>query len=68
MTDVPIGLWLIFGVVLSPVYLMLAGWLFGRPRELRLPLIGLGFIAGFAALAWGGMAAFAFAVELLYFQ
>ena len=67
MNGGPIGLWLIFGVVLSPVYLMLIGWLFGRPRELRLPMIGLGFIAGFTALAWGGMAAFAKAVELLYF-
>jgi hypothetical protein len=67
MNNGPIGLWLIFGVILSPVYLMLAGWLFGRPRELRLPMIGLGFIAGFTALAWGGMAVFAKAVELLYF-
>ncbi len=63
----PLGLFLIFGVVLSPVYLMVAGWLFGRPRELRLPMIGLGFIAGFTVLAWGGMAGFALAVDLLYF-
>lgn len=68
MNSRPIGLILIFGVVLAPVYLMLAGWLFGRPRQLRLPLIGLGFIAGFTALAWGGMAAFAIVVDLLYFQ
>jgi hypothetical protein len=67
MNGGPIGLWLIFGVVLSPVYLMLIGWAFGRPRELRLPMIGLGFIAGFTALAWGGMAAFAYAVDVLYF-
>ena len=67
MTNGPFGLFLIFGIILSPVYLMLAGWLFGRPRELRLPLIGAGFIAGFTALAWGGMAAFALAVDLLYF-
>ena len=67
MTDGPIGLFLIFGVVLSPVYLILAGWLFGRPRELRLPLIGVGLIAGFTALAWGGMGLFALAVDLLYF-
>ncbi len=67
MSDAPIGLILIFGVVLSPVYLMLAGWIFGRPRELRLPVIGAGFLVGFTALAWGGMAAFAWTVRLLYF-
>ena len=36
------GLWLLFGVVLTPLYLMLAGWIFDRPRQLRLPLIGVG--------------------------
>ncbi len=67
MTQGPIGPLLIFGVVLSPVYLMLIGWAFGRPRELRLPLIGVGLLVGFSALAWGGMAAFAWTIGLLYF-
>lgn len=53
------GLWLLFGIVLAPLYLMLAGWIFGRPREVRLPLIGLSFMAGLTVLAWGGMAIFA---------
>jgi len=58
---------LIFGIVLSPVYLMLAGWIFGRPRELRLPLIGIGLLVGFTVLAWGGMALFGLIVELAFF-
>ena len=66
MSDLAAGPILIFGVVFSPVYLMLAGWLFGRPRELRLPMIGLGFLVGFTALAWGGMALFALLVDLLF--
>ena len=66
MAATTLGPILMFAVVLSPVYLMLAGWLFGRPRELRLPLIGLGLLAGFTALAWGGMALFGLAVELLF--
>lgn len=49
------GLWLLFGIVLTPVYLMLAGWFLGRPRELRLPLIGVSFLIGLAVVAWGGM-------------
>lgn len=53
------GLWLLFGVVLTPLYLMLAGWIFGRPRQLRLPLIGVGFLIGLTVVAWGGMALFA---------
>jgi hypothetical protein len=66
MSATTLGPVLLFGVVLSPVYLMLAGWILGRPREVRLPLIGLGFLAGFTVLAWGGMAAFGLLVELLF--
>ncbi|MEX2323063.1 MAG: hypothetical protein WEA29_04755 [Acidimicrobiia bacterium] len=61
------GLWLLLGVVFAPFYLMLAGWFFGRPRELRLPLIGLGFLVGLTALAWGGMALFAFVLRIVFF-
>ena len=67
MTGNGIGRTLMFGVVLLPVYLMLAGWFLGRPRQLRLPLVGLGLLAGFAALAWGGMALFAWLVDLAFF-
>lgn len=67
MSATSIGPVLIFGIILAPVYLMLAGWLFGRPRELRLPLIGIGFLAGFTVLAWGGMALFALLLELAFF-
>lgn len=62
-----LGTWLIFGVVFAPVYLMLAGWFFGRPREIRLPLIGLGLMIGLTALAWGGMAVFALLLDLMFF-
>jgi hypothetical protein len=59
---------LLFGVVMSPVYLMLAGWVFGRPREIRLPLVGLGFLAGFTVLAWGGLALFGWGVQVAFFR
>jgi len=68
MSATALGPVLMFAIVLSPVYLMLAGWIFGRPRELRLPLIGLGFLAGFTVLAWGGMAVFGLFVDLVYFS
>lgn len=61
------GLWLLLGIVFAPFYLMLAGWFFGRPRQLRLPLVGIGFLVGLAALAWGGMAVFALLLEVVFF-
>lgn len=56
MSNPSYGTWLLLGVVFAPFYLILAGWFLGRPRELRLPLIGVGFVMGFTTLAWGGMA------------
>lgn len=61
------GLWLLFGIVFAPVYVMLAGWTVGRPRELRLPLIGVSFLIGLTILAWGGMALFAFVLRIAFF-
>ena len=66
MSATTLGPILIFGIVLAPVYLMLAGWVFGRPREVRLPLVGLGFLTGFTVLAWGGMAVFGVLIDLLF--
>lgn len=68
MNTATLGPILIFGIVLSPVYLMLAGWLFGRPREVRLPLIGIGFLVGFTVLAWGGLAVFGLLVDRVFFS
>lgn len=43
---VHIGLYVVFGIVLLPVYAMIAGWLLGRPRDFRTVAIGLASIAG----------------------
>jgi len=42
-----IGLYVIFGVVLLPLYVMLGGWFFDEPRDFRSPVIGLGYVVGF---------------------
>jgi hypothetical protein len=61
------GLWLLLGVVFAPFYLTLAGWVLGRPRELRLPLIGAGFLVGLTAVSWGGMALVAYLFHLAFY-
>lgn len=67
MIEATFGLWLLLGIVFAPFYLMVAGWVFGRPREWRMPLIGLGFLVGLTVLAWGGMAIFAWLLGLAFF-
>jgi hypothetical protein len=61
------GYILIFGVVLSPVYLMLVGWFAGSPRDFRTPLLGLGILTSVMVGLWAGLAAFAAVLGLLFF-
>ena len=42
-----IGLYVIFGVVLLPVYVMFVGWFVGHPREYRPVAIALGYMVVF---------------------
>ncbi len=39
-----LGLYVVFGVILVPLYLVLLGWFLGDPRDHRTALIGLGFL------------------------
>ena len=50
-----VGTWLIFGIVLVPVYMVLLGWFLGKPRNLRLSLLGVGYVVGLTTLLWLGL-------------
>ena len=58
---------LILGIVFAPVYLMLLGWFLGRPRDLRLALVGVGYLTGITVAMWGGLALFAVVLKLVFF-
>ena len=45
MATTTIGTYILFGFLLLPVYTVLAGWLFGEPRDFRTAGIGLGIMA-----------------------
>lgn len=40
---VRVGGYVIFGFIMLPVYLMILGWLFGRPRDYRTVAITVGY-------------------------
>jgi hypothetical protein len=61
------GTWLLFGIVLLPVYLMLLGWFFGRPRNLRLVLLGLGYLIGITLGMWVGLGVFVALLGIVFF-
>lgn len=49
-----IGLIVIFGVVMIPVYAMVLGWIAGKPRDGRSTVLGLGYLVGFLAFLIAG--------------
>jgi hypothetical protein len=62
--DVKVGTILIFGVVMAPVYIMLLGWFLGGPREIRTPLLGVGYLVGITVGMWVGLAGLAVVLGL----
>ncbi|MFP4590157.1 MAG: hypothetical protein ACLFMX_08305 [Halobacteriales archaeon] len=49
------GTVVIFAIVLAPIYIMLAAWFVGSPRDLRTALLGVGYLAGITVALWGGL-------------
>ena len=61
-----VGTWLIFGIVLLPVYMVMLGWFLGKPRKLRLSLLGVGYAIGMATLLWSGLALLSFTAGQIF--
>ncbi len=61
-----VGTWLIFGIVLLPVYLVLTMWFLGKPRNIRLSLMAVGYVIGFITLLWGGLALMSLIARVLF--
>ena len=49
------GTWLIFGVILLPVYTVVLAWFLGTPRQTKTALMGLGYLVGLTVMLWTGM-------------
>lgn len=61
------GTWLIFGIVLLPVYLMLAAWFLGEPRDTRTGLLGVGYLVGLTVAMWAGFGLFTVGIGVIFF-
>ncbi|MBI4282983.1 MAG: hypothetical protein HY663_00775 [Chloroflexi bacterium] len=64
----PVGRWLLFGIILLPVYGMLLGWFLGKPRNSRLALRGVAYLLGMIVLLWGGLFALSMLIKFVFFQ
>ena len=51
-----IGIPILLGILLLPIYAVVAGWLLGEPRDFRTAGIGLGVMAAMAVFMIGSTA------------
>ena len=61
------GTWLVFGVILVPVYVMVAAWFLGKPRNYRMAFLGLGYLVGLTVLLWTAMFVKTMVLDLVFF-
>lgn len=62
---VHVGLYVIFGIIMLPVYVMIAGWLFGKPRDFRSLAMTFGYLFTFIIGLIVGLAILGAVISLL---
>ncbi|MEY7848230.1 hypothetical protein AB7C87_03400 [Natrarchaeobius sp. A-rgal3] len=61
------GSWLIFGVVLVPIYVMVIAWFVGTPRDTKTGLLGVTYLVGLTTTMWVSMLLMTLVIGLLFF-
>lgn len=61
------GTYLIFGIVLLPIYIMIAAWFLGQPREKQKALLGVGYLAVITVGLWGGLFVATMLIKFVFF-
>ena len=61
------GSWLIFGVVLVPIYTMIVAWFTGAPRDPKTGLLGVSYLVGLVASMWGSMLVLTVIIGIVFF-
>lgn len=61
------GTWLIFGIILVPVYTVILAWFLGEPRDTKTAVLGLGYLVGLTTLLWTGMFIKTVVIDVVFF-
>ncbi|WP_126664718.1 hypothetical protein [Haloterrigena salifodinae] len=61
------GTWIIFAVILVPVYVMLVAWFVGTPRDTRTGLLGVSYLVGITTSMWVSMLVLTVILGLVFF-
>lgn len=49
---IPVGVWLIFGIVGLPVYAIFLGWFLGKPRNIKTSVLGVTVFLTLVTVLW----------------
>ena len=63
----PVGIWLVLGIILVPIYGMLLGWFLGKPRNSSLALRGVVYLLGMTVLLCGGLYVLSVVIKFVFF-
>lgn len=61
------GTWMVFGIILLPVYGMLAAWFLGEPRDRKTGLMGVGYLIVLTVGLWGAFTIATLLLGVLFF-
>jgi len=61
------GTYLIFGIILVPIYLMIIAWFVGEPRDTKKALLGVSYVAGLTTSLWGSLFVVTMILDFLFF-
>lgn len=64
---IPVGVWLIFGVVGLPVYAIFLGWFLGKPRNIKTNVLGMTTFLTLVMALWVGLFVTTMVIRLLFF-
>ncbi|ELZ16438.1 hypothetical protein HTZ84_07415 [Haloterrigena sp. SYSU A558-1] len=61
------GTWVIFAIILVPVYIMLVAWFTGEPRDTKSGLLGVSYLVGLTSSMWIGMFVLTVIIGLVFY-
>ncbi|ELY42415.1 hypothetical protein [Natronorubrum sulfidifaciens] len=61
------GTYIIFAVILVPIYVMLVAWFAGVPRDTKTGLLGVSYLVGIATSMWVSMLVLTVLIGLIFY-
>ena len=61
------GTWIIFAVILVPIYIMVIAWFTGEPRDTKSGLMGVSYLVGLTTSMWVSMFFITMLIGILFY-